>query len=295
MRSVPDLSITQLRNFLLVADLRSFKAAAERANRSQPALSLSIREMEERLGQPLFDRSTRGMPTAFGRQCLPLARQLVEQYDRFSDEIGRLANHQAGSLRIASVVTASTQWLCQVMPAYLQALPGVRIHLIDDNTPGIEQMVLDDRIDFGICGPGSGDKRLQFDLLSRDRFGLVCSRSHPLARRRSIRWSDLQRQVLISTVVSESLLPLHPEVRALPQHSMFVAHTGTLLNLIERGIGVAVLPAMSASVAEGRLAFVPLIRPAAHRELGILRSKGRTLAPPADAMRRMLVEIASAT
>ena len=131
VRSVPDLSITQLRNFLLVADLRSFKAAAEQANRSQPALSLSIREMEERLGQPLFDRSMRGMPTAFGRQCLPLARQLVEQYDRFSVEIGRLANNQVGSLRIASVVTASTQWLCRVMPAYLQALPGVRVRPAD--------------------------------------------------------------------------------------------------------------------------------------------------------------------
>ena len=294
MRSIPDLSITQLRNFLLVADLRSFKAAADRANRSQPALSLSIREMEERLGQQLFDRSMRGMPTAFGRQCLPLARQLVEQYDRFSEEIARLANRQAGSLRIASVVTASTQWLCRAMPAYLQALPGVRVHLIDDNTPGIEQMVLEDRIDFGICGPGSGDKRLQFELLSRDRFGLVCGRAHPLARRRSIRWSDLERQVLISTVVSESLLLLHPGARALARHSMFVAHMGTLLNLIERGIGVAVLPAMSVSIAEGRLAFVPLIRPAAHRELGILRLKGRTLAPPADAMRRMLVDVASA-
>jgi DNA-binding transcriptional LysR family regulator len=293
VRPLPDLSIAQLRNFLLVADLRSFKAAAERANRSQPALSLSIREMEDRIGQPLFDRSTRGTPTSFGRQCLPLARQLVEQYDRFSDEVGRLASHQAGTLRIASVVTASTQWLCRVVPAYLEALPGVRVHLIDDNTPGIEQMVLDERIDFGICSPGSADKRLRFDLLARDRFGVVCSRSHPLARRRSIRWSDLERQVLIATVVSESLMHSHPEVRTPARPAMFVAHMGTLLNLIERGVGVALLPAMSASVAEGRLAFIPLIAPASHRELGILSLKGRTLAPPADAMKRMLMKVAS--
>ena len=65
MRSLPDLSITHYRHFLLVAELRSFRAAAARAFRSQPALSLSIREMEQRLGQPLFERGNRNTLTRF--------------------------------------------------------------------------------------------------------------------------------------------------------------------------------------------------------------------------------------
>ena len=81
MRSLPDLSITHYRHFLLVAELRSFRAAAARAFRSQPALSLSIREMEQRLGQPLFERGNRNTLTRFGQDCLPLARELVEHHD----------------------------------------------------------------------------------------------------------------------------------------------------------------------------------------------------------------------
>ncbi|MGD9943009.1 MAG: LysR family transcriptional regulator [Burkholderiaceae bacterium] len=292
MMRLPDLSITQLRHFVWVAELHSFKAAAERANRSQPALSLSIREMEERLGQPLFDRSRRGIPTPFGQQCLPLARQLLEQHDRFVGAIARLATNQGGNVRIASVATASISLLAEAMTRYTKRAPGVAVQLMDDNTPGIQAMVLEGTIDFGLCGEGSGDRRLQFEVLMRDRVGLICRPDHPLARRRTVTWTELAGLPLIATVVNDPLIRHYPQAAALDGQRLFVAHLGTLLNLIEAGVGLAVLPELSMKIAEKRLRFVPLVRPAAYRSLGILRLKGQQLSPAADAMRALLIEMA---
>lgn len=136
MPALPELSIAHYRHFLLVAELRSFRAAAARAFRSQPALSLSIREMEQRLGQPLFERGNGNALTRFGQDCLPLARELVEHHDRVAGTLAGLASNEAGTLTMASVATVATHWLPELVAAYRERFPAVALRLFDDNSEG---------------------------------------------------------------------------------------------------------------------------------------------------------------
>ncbi|GAB1577520.1 LysR family transcriptional regulator [Bordetella petrii] len=287
MSRLPELSVQHYRHFLLVAELRSFRAAAARACRSQPALSLSIKEMEHRLGQPLFERGSRVVLTHFGQQCLPLARELVEHHDRVAGALGGLARNEGGLLALASVATVATHWLPELVAAYRRQYPGVSLRIFDDNSEGVERMVLAGEVELGVCSPVARDRRLEFEPLLHDAFGLVCHKKHPLAGRKSVTWREIAALPLVGTVAHRQLAG-HPQAAFMMDRPVFVSNMMSLLAMLERGVGVTVLARLGVPPDSGRLAFVPLSRPRIERQLGIMRLAGRTLSPAAAAMQALL-------
>lgn len=287
MSQLPDLSITHYRHFLLVAELRSFRAAAARAFRSQPALSLSIREMEQRLGQPLFERGARVTLTRFGESCLPLARELVDHHDRVAMSLGGLARSETGLLTLAAVATAAWLWIPEAVARYRATHPGVSMRLYDDNSEGVERMVLSGQVELGICSPVLRDKRLAFEPLWRDEFGLVCRNDHPLAGRSWVTWKEIAALPLIGTVAHRQLAG-HRAAAFMAETPLFVSHMMSLTAMLERGVGVTVLAELGKPPDARSLAFVPLRRPRIGRSLGITRLAGRTLSPAASRMEALL-------
>ncbi|MDQ8035275.1 MAG: LysR family transcriptional regulator [Bordetella sp.] len=272
MAGLPELSVNHYRHFLLVAELRSFGQAAERAHRSQPALSLSIREMEQRLGQALFERGSRVALTAYGRECLPLARELVAHHERVAAALGGLARNETGVLRLATVATVATHWLPELVARYRARFPGVRLRLYDDNSEGVERMVLAGEAELAVCSRVSQDPRLHFEPLLRDAFGLVCHAGHPLARRKSLAWAEIAPLPLVGTVA---------------HRPVFVSNMMSLLAMLARGEGVTVLARLGVP-PDSALAFVPLRAPRIERELGLCWLAGQTLSPAAMQMAELL-------
>ncbi|MCZ8440420.1 LysR family transcriptional regulator [Achromobacter xylosoxidans] len=287
MPALPELSIAHYRHFLLVAELRSFRAAAARAFRSQPALSLSIREMEQRLGQPLFERGNGNALTRFGQDCLPLARELVEHHDRVAGTLAGLAGNEAGTLTMASVATVAMHWLPELVAAYRERYPAVALRLFDDNSEGVERMVLAGEVELGVCSPVLRDRRLAFEPLLRDAFGLVCHRGHPLAGRKSVTWREIAGLPLVGTVAHRQLAD-YPQAAFMMERQVFVSNMMSLLAMLERGVGVTVLARLGVPPDSPGLVFVPLARPRIERELGITRLAGRSLSPAAARMEEML-------
>ncbi|HYG45431.1 MAG TPA: LysR family transcriptional regulator [Bordetella sp.] len=287
MPTLPDLSVQHYRHFLLVAELRSFRAAAARACRSQPALSLSIKEMEHRLGQPLFERGSRVVLTRFGQECLPLARELVEHHERVAGAMGGLARNEAGLLALASVATVATHWLPELVATYRQQYPGVALRIFDDNSEGVERMVLAGEVELGVCSPVTRDRRLEFEPLLRDAFGLVCHKGHPLAQRKSVTWREIAPLPLVGTVAHRQLAG-YPQAAFMMERQVFVSNMMSLLAMLERGVGVTVLARLGVPPDSPGLAFVPLARPRIERQLGIMRLAGRALSPAAASMQALL-------
>jgi DNA-binding transcriptional LysR family regulator len=292
MNQFPDLSITHYRHFLLVAELRSFRAAAARAFRSQPALSLSIREMEQRLGQPLFERGARVTLTRFGESCLPLARELVDHHDRVAMSMGGLARSETGLLTLAAVATAAWLWVPDLVARYRAAHPDVAMRLYDDNSEGVEHMVLSGQVELGVCSPVLRDKRLVFEPLWRDEFGLVCRDDHPLAGRTWVTWKEIAALPFIGTVGHRQLAG-HRAAAFMMDPPLFVSHMMSLTAMLERGVGVTVLAELGKPPDARNLVFIPLRRPRISRSLGITRLAGRTLSPAAAVMETLLRETAA--
>lgn len=290
-----DLPIAQVRNFLLVAEHGGFHAAADKAFRTQPAISKSIQALEDRLGGALLEPGRRSVLTPLGRQCLPYLRELVLHHDRTASTVSAFVRKDRGTLTVATIAALAGNWLPQLVRAYLQDYPGVAVRLLDDNSQNVERMVLDGAVDFGVGSTVSGTAEIVFEPLVDDPFGLVCSRSHPLAARKQLRWDALQGLPLLGTTAHRQLAAWPEQAQWLQQPVMQVSTMLTMLALLEANVGVTVLARLGvpAMLAE-RLAYVPLVAPKRMRQLGILRLAGHSLSPAAQEMRERLLRHAYA-
>jgi DNA-binding transcriptional LysR family regulator len=123
--------------------------------------------------------------------------------------------------------------------------------------------------------------------LLRDAFGLVCHRGHPLARRKSVTWREIEDLPLVGTIAHRQLAG-YPQAAFMLDRQVFVSNMMSLLAMLERGVGVTVLARLGVPPDSRGLAFVPLSAPRIERELGITRLAGRSLSPAAARMEEML-------
>lgn len=279
-----DLSAAQLRAFLLVVDHGSYRAAAGRAFRSQPAISLAIRQLESRLGGVLFEPDARVRLTPFGERCVPLARELLGQHERLVESMRRLARPDQGSLAIAVLPSVASQWLPDLLNAFGARHPNVSVRVLDDNSRNIQAQVASGQVDFGICSLSDTVTDLATTALVRDDFGLVCRRDHPVARRGGpLQWRSL-RGVDVLGNLTHALLAGTPAARYVESPRTFVSNMTSLVAMLERGLGVSPLPALAFPRTPGSLVFLPLVAPRVERTIGIVKPRGRSLAPVAAAM-----------
>jgi len=130
---MPDLDTALLRAFVTLAETRSFSRTAERIGRSQSAVSMQIRRLEEALGCALFDRDKRNVEiTAEGEASLGDARRILALADAMASRIR--APEVAGEVRFASPEDFATQYLPEILAAFAARHPQVRLHVTCDLT-----------------------------------------------------------------------------------------------------------------------------------------------------------------
>ncbi|WCE04981.1 LysR family transcriptional regulator [Pseudoxanthomonas sp. JBR18] len=284
--------ILDLRAFLLVAESRSFHRAAETLHVSQPALSRRIQKLEQAIGSPLLERTTRSVATtAVGENLLPLVRRMLEEFDgslfaQRGDQIG-------SQITIACLPTAAFYFLPSVMARFHADYPNVRFRILDIPATDGLQAVERGEVEFGINFMGASDPNLAFDVLVEDPFVLACRRDHPLAKKRKIAWSDLEKHQLITvhrTSGNRTLLD-GALARENLKLSWFyeVTHLSTSLGMVEAGIGVSVLPQMATPQGDHpTLVTRPIGSPVVSRTIGIVRRRGAMLSPMAERFLQML-------
>ncbi|MDX1608784.1 MAG: LysR substrate-binding domain-containing protein [Halofilum sp. (in: g-proteobacteria)] len=291
---LPDVKIQQLRYFVLVAETKSYHAAAERAARTQPAISLAIRELEQRLGQPLFERGNKTELTPFGQACLPRARALLEHFTRTIEAMALAADSRSGRVAVASVPSFATRLLPEVLERFTRDHPGVHITVEDDTALHVRDRVREGRADFGVASLSPPDGDLEFEPLMTDVMGLVCREDHPLARAdRPLTWSDLAGETLIFNGTCR-LLDGTPAQHVMEGAQFAVSNIISLKAILRANLGITALPRLALSADDSRLCFVALGEPRVERELGLITRRRRTLSPSAEAlrncMRRVLAE-----
>ena len=282
---VPDVKLQQLRYFVLVAELKSYHAAAERAARTQPAISLAIRELEHRLGEALFERGNKTELTPFGRHCYPQAKALLDHYGRVIEHMSLAAEKRVGRVAMASVPSFAGRVLPAMVQDFAAAYPDIQISVEDDTAYNVQQRVLQRRVDFGVGSLWNLDPNLDFEPLFQDQMGLVCRRDHPLAADdRQHEWGELADCTLI-TNGTVRILEGTPAQHIMEQAQFSVSNVISLLAMLRTGIGVTALPRLTLDPEDPDLVFVPLAGPHVERRIGVLSPKRQTLSPAASAMR----------
>jgi DNA-binding transcriptional LysR family regulator len=257
-----NFDLADLRAFVSVADLGSFRAAAEALHLSQPALSRRVDKLEQALAFRLFERTTRKVElNAMGRSFLPRARHVLAELESALLGMGELSERIHGLVSIACIPSAVEHFLAGTVRAFHQQFPRIRVRLLDQSAPDILLAVARGEADFGISYLGTQEPDLDFEPLLSEPFVLACRSGHPLARRRSLAWAELDG------------------------HDCVMLAPGSGNRMVEAGVGVGVVPRLAMRPG---LVGVPLVEPAVARCVGVVRPRGRPLAPAAQAFRDML-------
>jgi DNA-binding transcriptional LysR family regulator len=286
---LPELKVTQLRHFVWVSELKGFHAAAEKAHRTQPAISLSIRDLENKLGEGLFEKrnakTAKTELTPFGKYFLPKAKELIAHHDRIAEDMMLLSEHKAGHLRLASVPSIASRVLPEILLKFVTNSPSLHVSFFDDNSDAVLKMVENQQVDFGISHlfheQDHSDK--VFTPIWEDRIGVVCPKDHPLAGKTGIHWKELRKHRLISNGTSRLLEDT--EAQPLLGHSQFyISNMISLIAMLEAGFGMTTLPWYAFPKESTTLQFIPLETPEVTRRIGIVKLSNKSLTPPAQAL-----------
>lgn len=283
-----ELKIQPLRYVLAVSEEGSFQSAALKLHRSQPALSMAIRDLEERLGQPLFEKSHKGQLTPFGQYCLPRFRELVKQHDRLANELQHMAEGHQGRVTLATVPSVASRLMPGFLAAFVAEYPDININLHDENAEFVCRLVASGEVDLGISSMWVQDESLAFTPLFEDNVGVVMRRDHPLASRDSLDWQELAEERFIANGTSR-LLKHTAAASLVNNNDFFISNMISLLAMLEAGSGITTLPRLAFPVVSETLCFVPLEEPKLVRQLGIIKQAHRSLSPSAQALETMIL------
>jgi DNA-binding transcriptional LysR family regulator len=287
-------SLSDLEAFVAVADLASFRRAAEAVHLSQPALSRRVAKLEEALGVRLFERTTRSVSlTAVGREFSRKARALLGDLEQALLGMDEIAATRAGEVTVACVPSAAYYYLPGFIKRYRERFPRIRVRVVDEAANAVLTAVIRGEADFGIDFIGAQEPELDFEAILEEPFVAACRRDHPLAKKRKVTWAELGRYdyMTVSRSSGNRLLVDNALARTAdpPRWSCETRHVATLLGLVEAGLGVAAVPRLA--LPSGRhpaIANVPIVQPRVTRTLGLIRRRNRALSPAAEELYRML-------
>ena len=186
------MSVKQLRAFLAVAHTLNFAHASERLNLSQPALSLTIKGLEEALGGALLQRSTRKVTlTQEGELFLPMARQLLADWDNVEEAMRQSFTLQRGKISVAAMPSFAANVLPEALKAFRDRYAGVNVTVHDVINEQVIEMVREGRVEMGIAFEPSPNHNLLFTPLAVDRFVAIVPQQSPLAKKKQLTWQEL--------------------------------------------------------------------------------------------------------
>jgi LysR family transcriptional regulator for metE and metH len=192
-----DVEVRHLRLVSAVADLGSLTKAGERLHLTQSALSHQLRDIEARLGTPLFLRiGKRLVLTPAGTRLLASAREVLDRLQQAEDDIRQLGRDRAGVLRITTECYTCYHWLPPLLTRYRRRFPRVEVRIDVDATSRPMPSLFDGKIDLAIVSSPVSDRRLVLRPIFQDELLVVVSPAHRLAGRPRVRLADLRDETM---------------------------------------------------------------------------------------------------
>ncbi|HBN5735886.1 TPA: transcriptional regulator CynR, partial [Escherichia coli] len=242
--------------FLAVAEHGSFTRAASALHVSQPALSQQIRQLEESLGVPLFDRSGRTIRlTDAGEVWRQYASRALQELGAGKRAIHDVADLTRGSLRIAVTPTFTSYFIGPLMADFYARYPGITLKLQEMSQEKIEDLLCRDELDVGIAFAPVHSPELEAIPLLTESLALVVAQHHPLAACEQVALSRLhdEKLVLLSAeFATREQIDHYCEKAGLhPQVVIEANSISAVLELIRRTSLSTLLPAAIATQHEG--------------------------------------------
>lgn len=283
----------QLAAFCAVVERKSFSQAAERLGVTQPAVSLQVRALEERLGQRLLDRSGRRVePTEAGRRLYRGAQRMLQLEEQLREDVaaadeGRLT----GTLEIGASTGPGAHLVPLLLCEFQLANPELRVALSISDTQAVIERVAARELELGVVGALRRHRSLEFEPIARDEIVLAVPPGHPKAGGR-VSLDELRKETLI--VMQEGAGVRQVVEAELREAGLRVRGLGSRLELglqesvksaVAAGYGVAFISrtAIEGELAAGTLATARVAKIEPSRQIYLVKARGRSSTRAADA------------
>ena len=290
------LSLRHVRAFVEVARQGSFRRAAEKLFVSQPALTITINQLEELVGVNLLNRTTRRVNlTVDGEDFLPIAERLVVDFERAISDLKASAERRGGKVTIAVLPSLTINLLPGLLARFKDENPEIRVILRDDNARGVQRQVLNNESDFGISNRWEQDSDLEYTPLTVDPVGLVCPPDHPLGKStRPIAWRKLEGLPFVGMSQDTGVHKLINAVEGCPESirspEYEVLTMAALGGILEARLAITILPLLAVpGHMHPALVFRKLTNPRVERELCVITRRDYPLSASAQKVRDRLL------
>ncbi|MFN2597512.1 MAG: LysR family transcriptional regulator [Pyrinomonadaceae bacterium] len=255
------MEIRQLRALAAIAEARTFTAAAARVHVTQAAISMQIKQLEGEVGLPLFVRTPRRcVLTEAGERLLEHAQRILREHDGALAEMAELSGATHGRLRVGS---ASAMFSSDPLPQILHELHGEHPHaevsVVSGTSESLVKQIVAGDLDIAFVSLPVEARGVQTELLLRDELIAIASPEHPNARQRVVSAYALAGERLNLGERGGNTRRLIDEffeqAGLKPRVAMELARTNSIKKMVERGMGVGIVPYQSAveEIADGRL------------------------------------------
>jgi DNA-binding transcriptional LysR family regulator len=288
------VNLEQLRSFVEVAQLGNFTRAAERLHLAQPSLSRQIASLEQDLGAELFHRARGGSTlTVAGESLLPLARRMLADAESVRRELAELAGLKRGRVRLGATPTLSISLVAEVLGAFHAAHPGIELHLSEQGSRRLLEELAGGELDLALIttsGAASAERFTVTPLLVEELVVISSASAPPVTTHDTIGLADVAGlpQILFSSTydLRTTTDAAFQAAGLAPDVVLEGAEMDAVLRFVERGLGVAIVPAMVLIDRPG-LRSVRLAGPALTRTISLAR--------PADIAPTIAVEVMQRT
>jgi LysR family transcriptional regulator for metE and metH len=280
------LEVRHLKLVETVAKEGGLTKAANRLHVTQSALSHQLRDIEDKLGTPLFLRLNKKMLlTQAGERLLSSAPAVLDELKRAEEDIRQIALHREGILRISTECYTCYHWLPPVLKPFSREFPRVEVRIVAEATRRPIEALLDGRLDLAITSTATRNQKLLFKPLFKDEMVVIVSPDHPLASRPYVSAKDFGSEHLLVYALPKEELTIYQKILipagVTPKHVSRVELTEAIIEMVKAGLGVGVMArwAVMPQIEARSLRALPLTARGFHRQWSAAMIKHKATPP----------------
>lgn len=290
-----DLTLRHLRVVIAVADAGGYTPAARELHVAQSSLSRTVQEVEQRIGVPLFERTTRRVrPTLEGEEFLATARRLVAEFDTALNHFEGYLAGTRGAVSVAALPSLAGSMLPPVLAAFRRGHPEVAVSVKDGFSGEVLDLVVRGEVDLAVSVAARVPATLAVRHIAVDAFAAVLPAGHPLAAEEELRWADLAGQPFVAferissirSYVDRVLAETGTRTGALTE----ARNIGAVAGLVAAGLGVSAAPSLVLPMMMFADVVVrPLVAPVVERDICLIHDPRRPMSRAALALMQLLL------
>lgn len=290
------ITVRQLQVFNAVARRHSFVRAAEELHLTPPAVSMQIKQLENQLGLPVFERGAGEVRlTAAGEFFLVHARKILGSLKEAEDLVARLRKVETGRLALGMLSTAK-YFLPRLLTGFLREHPGVEVSLVEGNREQLIQSVQRNEVDLAVMGRAPGELEARAEVIGVHPLGIIAPPQHPLAKAEAV---PPERLATEAFVIRESgsggraaMEAFFRDSHVRPPILMQMSSNETIKQAVMAGMGLSFLSLHTAAVEIERNLLTLLRVPGLPvlRNWHVVHRRARVLSPVAESLRYFLIE-----